>query len=372
MTEHVDVLVVGGGPVGLAAAVHAREAGLHVLVVDRRAAVLDGALDKACGEGLLPGALDAVRALGVDPPGHPLAGISYRAADRHGGVRHADHAFAAGPGRGVRRTALHDALRARALALGAQVRHATLRDLHQDPSGVDAALSPRTHGEAPDDAGLVRVRARHVLGCDGLHSTVRRLAGLDGAPYRAAGDRYGLRTHYRTAPWTDLVEVHWSAHAEAYVTPVAPDLVGVAVLASRGGRRSGSSAPAADLDAFPELAARLAGAGTVGRVLGAGPLRRRARRRTAGRVRLVGDASGYVDALTGEGVRVGLAQAEAAVRHLDDADAYERAWERATRDYRVLTTGLLAWASGPARGAIVPLAAAVPPLYAAVVERLAR
>ncbi|WP_395413615.1 FAD-dependent oxidoreductase [Cellulosimicrobium funkei] len=49
----VDVLVVGGGPVGLAAALHARRAGHDVLVVDRRA----GVIDKACGEGLLPGAL---------------------------------------------------------------------------------------------------------------------------------------------------------------------------------------------------------------------------------------------------------------------------------------------------------------------------
>lgn len=359
MTEGVDVLVVGGGPVGLAAAVRARAAGHDVLVVDKRAAVLDGGLDKACGEGLLPGALDAVRELGADPPGHPLAGISYRTAD---GTRHADHPFGAGPGRGVRRTALHAALHARAVDVGAHVRHATVRELHQDARGVEVVLAG-TH-----DA-TTRVRARWVLGCDGLHSTVRRLAGLDGAPYRTAASRYGLRTHYRVAPWSDLVEVHWSAHAEAYVTPVAPDLVGVAVLAPRG------AAPADGVDLlarFPELAARLAGAPVEGRVLGAGPLRRRARRRTAGRVRLVGDASGYVDALTGEGVRVGLAQAQAAVDHLDDAAGYERAWARATRDYRLLTTGLLAWASSPARGAIVPLAAAVPPLYAAVVERLAR
>src|SRR5690606_7849627 len=194
-----DVLVVGGGPVGLAAALHARRAGHDVVVVDRRA----GVIDKACGEGLLPGALAAVLDLGVDPPGHPLAGISYRDA-----TRHADHPFAAGPGRGVRRTALHAALRERALAEGVVVEHATLRTLTQDARGVDVTLDP--HDDAPSDQGDGSrvVRADWLLGCDGLHSTVRRLAGLD-APARGRA-RFGLRTHYRVAPWTDLVEVHWA------------------------------------------------------------------------------------------------------------------------------------------------------------------
>lgn len=357
-----DVLVVGAGPVGLAAAVHARAAGLDVLVVDRRT----GTLDKACGEGLLPGALRAVQALGVDPPGQPLAGITYRASGRH-----ADHRFAAGPGRGVRRTALHEALSKRAADVGAQFLHGKVTALRQDTAGVEIELVPggTGRGRAP-----VRLRAGWLLGCDGLHSTVRRLAGLDVGPGqradRSAASRYGLRRHFQLPPWTDLVEVHWSPHAEAYVTPVGPDTVGVALLGPRSA--SGAGFDALLQTQFLELSARLATATAAGSVLGAGPLRQRSRRRSAGRVRLVGDASGYVDALTGEGVRVGLAQAEAAVRHLDDAGAYERAWRTATRDYRALTTGLLAWASSPARGAIVPAAERAPWLYGAVVERLAR
>lgn len=353
-----DVLVVGGGPVGLAAAIHARAAGLTVVVVDRRA----GTIDKACGEGLLPGALDAVLRLGVDPAGHPLAGISYRGPDRH-----ADHLFAAGPGRGVRRTVLHEALRERAQEAGAVLLNDGVRGLRQDEGGVTV----RASGSA--------LRGRWLLGCDGLHSTVRRLAGLDGrravAP-RPGAARYGLRRHYRLAPWSDLVEVHWADRAEAYVTPVATDVVGVALLGPRlavaadGGPGAGFERTVAA--AFPELADRLGATAAVGPVRGAGPLRQVSRRRTAGRVRLVGDASGYVDALTGEGVRVGLAQAEAAVRHLDHPAGYERAWRAATRDYRLLTAGLLAWANGPARRAIVPAAVASPRLFGSVVERLAR
>ncbi|MEV0949586.1 NAD(P)/FAD-dependent oxidoreductase [Promicromonospora sp. NPDC050249] len=357
-----DVVVVGAGPVGLAAAVHARTAGLDVLVVDRRT----GTLDKACGEGLLPGALRAVQALGVDPPGQPLAGISYRAPGRH-----ADHRFAAGTGRGVRRTALHEALSKRAADVGAQLLHGRVTALRQDAGGVEIELAP---GGASRGRDPVTLRAGWVLGCDGLHSTVRRLAGLEVGPGqradRPAASRYGLRRHFQVPPWTDLVEVHWSPHAEAYVTPVGPDTVGVALLGPRS--ESGAGFDVVLQTQFPELSARLATAAAAGSLLGAGPLRQRSRRRSAGRVRLVGDASGYVDALTGEGVRVGLAQAEAAVRHLDDAGAYERAWRTATRDYRALTAGLLAWASGPARRAIVPAAERAPWLYGAVVERLAR
>lgn len=341
MAPDTEVLVVGGGPVGLAAAVEARLAGRDVVVVEQRA----GTVDKACGEGLMPGALRLLRTWDVDPAGRDLDGIDYRRADAR--TTPAVHRFRHGPGRGVRRTTLHAALRARAADLGVPVIRARVRDVRQDDDVVAAA-------------GL---SARWLLACDGLHSTVARRLGLD-APARARSRRYGVRRHFRRAPWTDLVEVHWSAHAEAYVTPVADDLVGVALLGPRG-RLDG-------LDAFPDLRARLDGAPVDGPVLGAGPLRRRTVRRTAGRVRLVGDASGYVDALTGEGMRVGFAQARAAVATLDDARAYERAWRAATRDYRVLTSALVGAATGPLRRGVVPLARTSPALYGAVVERLAR
>ncbi|WP_188078976.1 NAD(P)/FAD-dependent oxidoreductase [Actinotalea subterranea] len=343
-----DVLVVGGGPVGLAAAIEARMAGLSVVVLEQRA----GTIDKACGEGLMPGTLAALHRLGVDPQGHVLSGISYR--DVNG---HVDHRFATGIGRGVRRTVLHEALRERAAALGATTVRTHVTSLRQDAGSVEAG----------------GVRATWLLGCDGLHSTVRRLAGLDvtgrTTPAAAGGPdrrRYGLRRHVRVAPWTDLVEVHWGPDAEAYVTPVGPDLVGIALLGPRGMDYEST------LARFAELSRRLAGGEAAGPVRGAGPLVQRTRRRTGGRIRLVGDASGYVDALTGEGLRVGLAQAHAAIVHLEDAGAYERAWARHTRDYRVLTTGLVAWARSPARRAVVPVSRALPGLFGAVVERLAR
>ena len=339
-----EVLIVGGGPIGLAAAIEARLAGLTVVVVEPRT----GPIDKACGEGLMPGALAALARLGVDPPGHQLVGISYR--DAH---RRADHEFSSGLGRGVRRTALYSALFERSLELG--VEHVMGR--------VGAVT------DSPDMVEAAGLRARWLLACDGLHSTVRRRSGLqvpaDRDRHRPRRPRYGLRRHYVVPAWTDFVEVYWGRKVEAYVTPVADDLVGIALLGPRS----------VDYDAalreFPEITQHLDGALAAGPVRGAGPLRQRSARRTVGNIRLVGDASGYVDALTGEGLRVGLAQASAVIAHLDDPVGYERAWAKVTRDYWFLTSGLVAWATSPLRGAIVPLARHAPALFGTVVDRLA-
>uniref|UniRef100_UPI0035649B71 NAD(P)/FAD-dependent oxidoreductase n=1 Tax=Actinotalea sp. TaxID=1872145 RepID=UPI0035649B71 len=357
MTAHgrvpqVDVLVVGGGPVGLAAAIEARMVGHDVLVVEPRS----GPIDKACGEGLMPGTLAALQRLDVDPDGHPLRGIGYRAPGRA-----VDHSFGNGPGRGVRRTTLHAALLDRCAAVGVEQRTARVDavEIVGDRTTVTLRIAGAQHG-AP-----LQVSARWLLACDGLHSTVRRLLGLERPAPARAPRRYGLRRHVQIAPWSDLVEVHWGERAEAYVTPVAEDLVGIALLGPRGTVFDDA------LSGFPELAARIEGA-PLGEVRGAGPLRQDSRRRSLGPVRLVGDASGYVDALTGEGLRLGFAQARAAVATLDSASDYERAWRAEGRDHRLLTRALVTWATSPLRGAVVPVAAAAPVVFGAAVDRLAR
>ncbi|KWX66472.1 hypothetical protein ASJ79_25415 [Mycobacterium sp. NAZ190054] len=102
-------------------------------------------------------------------------------------------------------------------------------------------------------------------------------------------------------------------------------------------------------------------------------MRQRVRSRVAGRVLLVGDAAGYVDALTGEGLGVAFAAARLLVEAVltDRPGDYERRWRRATRRYRLLTAGVLRAGTSPLRPLIVPAATGVPPVFTAVVNMLA-
>lgn len=335
-----DLVVAGGGPVGLATALYAHRAGLDVVVVESRT----GVIDKACGEGLMPSAVAALHDLGIDPCGHPFRGIRYVA-----GERAVEAPFRSGPGRGVRRTVLHAAMRDAVRDAGVPVTRNRVGELEQSGHGIT----------------LDGLRARYLVAADGLHSPLRRRLGLSARAHGAT--RFGLRSHVTVAPWSEYVEVHWARGAEAYVTPVAGDLVGIAVLT---GRRGGYTQ---HLALFPELVER-AGHRPMSAVLGAGPLRQRTRRRVAGRVLLVGDASGYVDALTGEGIALGLAQARAAVDAVvaDDPQRYERDWRRLTRSHSAMTHGLLQATRVPVlRRALVPAAARLPQVFSAAVNQLA-
>jgi len=337
----IDLIVAGGGPVGLMTAIHARLSGLDVAVVEPRS----GPIDKACGEGLMPDALSRLQAVGVDPPGLDFHGIRYVT---EGAV--AEARFRSGPGRGVRRLELQAAMDRRATDL--------------DVGRVTGRVAAISQGDGWIEAG--GLRGRYLVGADGLHSGVRRTLGL--GETESGRQRFGIRQHFGARPWTDLVEVYWLDDVEIYVTPVSATTVGVAVL----GRAPLHLDEA--IARVPSLASRLDSVPRVSAPRGAGPLRQRVTARSAGRALLVGDAAGYVDALTGEGLRVGFVEAEAVVRAVvtDDPDGYEDEWRRITRSYRWLTGGLL-WAASRRRlrPMIVPAARALPPVFSRIVDSLA-
>lgn len=338
----IDLLVAGGGPAGLATAVHAARAGLEVIVAEPRPTPID----KACGEGLMPRGAQALAGLGVHVTGQPLRGIRYL-----DGRHLAEARFKGEPGLGVRRTCLHAALAHHVQQLDIPVVRLRVEAVRQDDACVYAA-------------GL---RARYLAAADGLHSRIRHELGLGRPSPAGRPRRHGLRRHFAVAPWSDCVEVHWSPQAEAYVTPLAPELVGVALLTSRRGTFE------EQLAVFPALLDRLSSR-AAGPVRGAGPMRQYVRSRVAGRVLLVGDAAGYVDALTGEGLSLALTGAAALVSCIRSGrpETYERAWRQLTRRHRALTQTLLWTRRQPTLAPyIVPAATRLPPLFSTLVNHLA-
>ncbi|MBS1800827.1 MAG: FAD-dependent monooxygenase [Acidobacteria bacterium] len=312
-----DLLVAGAGPAGLACAIAAASQGLRVEVVDGRTPPID----KACGEGLMPDTLAALTQLGIDSRqlqqmGFPLRGISFI---KYGTA--IEGYFPEGLGLGIRRTALHQLLLERALALGVTFHWSTT----VTAIAGDAVRTSRG-----------TMQARWIAGADGPQSRVRSMAGLNrGSSSRR---RLALRQHFAIAPWTDLVEVHWAKRAQAYVTPVSEASVCCVFI---GSQRFGSSEQALAL--FSALKDRLGPASASGTPMGAVTLSRKLRRVTSGNIALAGDASGSVDAITGEGLALCFRQALALADALKAGDLalYENAHAHLLRLPRFMSRAML-------------------------------
>ena len=293
LPDSTDVMVIGGGPAGLAAAIAARQRGLSVTLADCAVPPID----KACGEGVMPDGIAAAHALGVrleTACGRPFRGIRFL-----DGNTTVEALFPSGRGIGTRRTALHQLMVERAAE-----------------AGVTLGWGVPVTGITGDGvcAGGRTVRAKWIVGADGVHSRVRQWAGL-GSPQRS-DQRYGFRRHYRIDPWTELVEVHWAHACQLYLTPMAPGEVCVALLSREQHLRLDDALPR-----FPEVAHRLgACAGPIGSDRGAvsGSLRLASVWR--GRVALIGDASGCIDPITGEGMCLAFRQALALGEALQAGD----------------------------------------------------
>jgi len=291
-----DVLVVGGGPAGLAAAIAARRKGFRVAVVDAAAPPID----KACGEGLMPDALRALADLGVEIPAD--AGFAFYGIRFVGDDVSLEAEFPSSFGLGLRRTSLHQILVSAAEQAGVELRWSA-------PVGE-----------------LAEVKARWIIGADGHASRVRKWAGLE--RWRRIRERLGFRVHYRIKPWMDHVEVYWHSEFQMYVAGVTDDEVMVAVLCHDPHVRVEDA-----LASFPELLERLAAAPRVSMERGGISATRRLWVVTQGSVALVGDASGSVDAITGEGLGLAFRQAAALADALvaGNLDLYETAHRRLMR-----------------------------------------
>lgn len=313
MPDETEVVVVGAGVAGCAAALRLAAAGVPSVLVDREAFPRE----KACGEGLMPHGLSELEALGVSVAGRRFLGIRYAVGDAVAEGRFPDGLT----GLGVRRRDL-DAALVEACRRSGRVDVRTgvsVRGIAGQPGKMEVAT----------EGGVVRARA--VVAADGLHSRARgwlRLAAPSGGR-----PRFGVRQHVALAPGQaagKFVEVHVvpAAGVEVYLTPTGPGELNVAVLVERrelagfGGDLGGAMAHWVAM--VPAVAARLAGSRPVTEPLATGPLQQSVSAMSTDGAVLVGDAAGFLDAITGEGMSLGLIGARLAVDVLVEGLATNR------------------------------------------------
>ncbi len=256
----------------------------------------------------MPDAVGALAEIGISPTeldGWPVESVRFLS---DGAM--AEGKFPLRNGIGVRRTKLHEAMLAFA-----------------EDCGVKFLWRSRVSGLSDDGVcvGDRQIRAQWVIGADGGASKVRAWAGLNRGRERT---RIGFRRHYRVRPWSRSLEVYWGRDAQCYVTPIGAEEVCVAVVSDDRQMRLERA-----LEQFPDLNRRLAGAEASTSERGSFTATRRLNRVWGGRVALIGDASGGVDAITGEGLSLAFQQALALADALeaDDLSLYQTAHERILR-----------------------------------------
>lgn len=311
----IDVFIAGGGPAGLAAAIAIRNKGFSVMLADPAVPPID----KACGEGLMPDSIAALKALGVDlspRDGARIRGICFRDP---GCAVAAD--FSMQPGIAMRRTILHERLLSRAAELGVEMIWGAKRIL------LDGGV-PMVNGS--------KIPSRFIVGADGLQSLLRERAGLGAARYQAK--RFGFRRHFQTLPWTNYVEIYWGRENQIFTAPTGPREIALAVLSSNAMTRIKDA-----IEEFPALRDRLASCAPTSPERGAVTMFRRLKRVARGNVALVGDASGSVDSITGQGMCLAFRQALALADSLAEGslEDYQHRHDAINRRPRIMTRLML-------------------------------
>ena len=322
-----DVAVVGAGPAGAAAALFAAQRGLRVIVVDKQAFPRD----KPCGEGLMPSGRPALRELGLEAAvvsggAPPLHGIQFgRVEEPPVAVPFPAHAGEQA-GLGIRRITF-DAQLAEALSHHSHIRFSPpteARDIRRDSDGMSTVIT--TTGE---------LRTRFVALADGLRSGLRHRLGWTVGP--RPPHRYGIVGHWvMHAPVDPWVRITFDRGLEVYEGPVAGNQRMVALLsyqdrmAEFGGQLESRYRTIAQA-----IRPGLRQADLVGSVSAVGPFWYGATTVADRGIFLIGDAAGFTDPITAEGIATGLRQARAfadALATPNPERAYRRAHRQITKD----------------------------------------
>ena len=356
-THAYDIGIIGGGPAGLCAAIFARLRGLSVIIFEPKAETID----KACGEGLMPSVVEEFKEMGVViPESYPFKGIRYinqQGAQKEDPNTWANGHFKSGDGWGVRRLTLHKALSSRAQELGTVWHQTRVQKVNQLDNIVQ----------------IEGINVRYCIAADGLHSPTRKKLGL-GKPSKLP-KRIGIRQHFELSPWSPYVEVYWSEFGECYITPVSDTQVGVAILAYADNLPNNPDEGKFDalLEWFPVVKEKIQSAKPLSSVRGAGGFEQRLKTPRQGRILFVGDAAGYLDPITGEGIRLGLLSAKSAIDCIEreTPQAYPMQHRAILAPYWILTGGLL-WLRrfSLGRRIMVPFLQRVPFAFGRIVSAL--
>lgn len=303
MAEMYDVAIVGGSIAGAATAWHLARRGRRIVIIERASCVRR----KACGEGLFPSGVRELAEIGVLDRIRPLCGELAALRIIAGGERvQAPLGSSARPALGVRRSVLDNALLRNAESAGVEVRRGVV--VESLICDGDRYRGVRT------DAG--DVEARMIVAADGLRSRLRREAGLD-APARDR--RYGVSAHLRLRRVPDpAVEVYVERGYELYVTPVGGAVVNAALLLEQLTMRRFSGDLAgkyrATLAAHPAFRG---GFDVFDEPAAAGPFPARSTQAWRDNLVLAGDAAGFYDGISGEGMSSALTSARACAGGVD-------------------------------------------------------
>ncbi|MGZ6299661.1 MAG: NAD(P)/FAD-dependent oxidoreductase, partial [Candidatus Limnocylindria bacterium] len=214
----------------------------------------------------------------------------------------------------LERSVFDAALARHAATSGARLlEHATFEQPRWTGRRVSGAVVSTTEGERI-------VSCRWLIGADGARSRVANGLGVE-RPVRAPR-RLGMVAHYEgQAELADHGEMHVGPGWYVGLAPLAGGRLNVGMaLPMDGRRRSARERFQAGIDGIPAVAARLAGRRRLTPIRGASPIGHRVARAAGPGWMLVGDAAGFIDPFTGEGIYRALRSARAAAESLADGD----------------------------------------------------